>query len=132
MRVFSEGVPSPATMEQVHMISDNWGRRAIRLRGSWHGRLRLSMRHTSMHPRCGQRRWRVVMRSAKFVRLVPAFHPVLIFRRDRFLRGGDHSSFNAEGFAAVRFTEWQEKLRSSAPDTADRSGNAPEWDYRAD
>jgi hypothetical protein len=42
------------------------------------------------------------------MREVPAFHPVLIFRRDRFLRGGDHSSFNAEGFAAVRFTEWRE------------------------
>jgi hypothetical protein len=38
----------------------------------------------------------------------PPFHPVLEFRRDRFLRGGDHSSFNQEGFAAVRFTEWRE------------------------
>ncbi len=36
------------------------------------------------------------------------FHPVLIFRRDRFLRGGDHTSFNQMGFAAVRFTEWRE------------------------
>jgi hypothetical protein len=36
------------------------------------------------------------------------FHPVLEFRRDRFLRGGDHTSFNGEGFAAVRFTEWRE------------------------
>jgi hypothetical protein len=30
------------------------------------------------------------------------------FRLDRFLRGGDHSSFNQQGFAAVRFTEWRE------------------------
>ena len=37
-----------------------------------------------------------------------SFHPVLELRRDRFLRGGDHSSFNAEGFTAVRFTEWRE------------------------
>jgi hypothetical protein len=36
------------------------------------------------------------------------FHPVLEFRLDRFLRGGDHYSFNQEGFAAVRFTEWRE------------------------
>jgi len=28
--------------------------------------------------------------------------PLLIFRLDRFLRGGDHSSFNQQGFAAVR------------------------------
>ncbi|MCA9311505.1 MAG: M28 family metallopeptidase, partial [Phycisphaerales bacterium] len=31
--------------------------------------------------------------------------PRLIFRPDRFLRGGDHSAFNEQGFAAVRFTE---------------------------
>jgi hypothetical protein len=37
-----------------------------------------------------------------------SFQPVLEMRRDRFLRGGDHASFNAEGFAAVRFTEWRE------------------------
>ena len=36
------------------------------------------------------------------------FHPVLELRLDRFLRGGDHSSFNQQGFAAVRFTEWRE------------------------
>jgi hypothetical protein len=32
----------------------------------------------------------------------------LVFRPDRYMRGGDHSSFNAEGFAAVRLTEWRE------------------------
>jgi hypothetical protein len=31
-------------------------------------------------------------------------------RLDRFLRGGDHSSFSAEGFPAVRFTEWRENF----------------------
>jgi hypothetical protein len=36
------------------------------------------------------------------------FTPVLEFRLDRFLRGGDHSSFNQQGFAGVRFTEWRE------------------------
>ena len=34
--------------------------------------------------------------------------PLLIFRLDRFLRGGDHLSFNQQGFAAVRFTEFSE------------------------
>lgn len=34
--------------------------------------------------------------------------PLLIFRLDRFLRGGDHLSFNRAGFAAVRFTEFRE------------------------
>ena len=32
-------------------------------------------------------------------------HPRLIFRADRFLRGGDHESFNAAGFPAIRFVE---------------------------
>jgi hypothetical protein len=34
--------------------------------------------------------------------------PVLVFRLDRYLRGGDHYSFNQQGFAAVRFTEFRE------------------------
>jgi len=34
--------------------------------------------------------------------------PVLIFRLDRYLRGGDHYSFNQQGFSAVRFTEFRE------------------------
>jgi hypothetical protein len=34
--------------------------------------------------------------------------PMLVFRLDRYLRGGDHYSFNKEGFAAVRFTEFRE------------------------
>lgn len=34
--------------------------------------------------------------------------PLLIFRLDRYLRGGDHSSFNQAGFAGVRFSEFRE------------------------
>ncbi len=34
--------------------------------------------------------------------------PMLVFRPDRFLRGGDHLSFNEQGYAAVRFTEYRE------------------------
>ena len=36
--------------------------------------------------------------------------PLLIFRPDRFQRGGDHYSFNQQGFAAVRFTEFRENF----------------------
>jgi len=35
-------------------------------------------------------------------------NPLLTFRLDRYLRGGDHYSFNQQGFAAVRFTEFRE------------------------
>jgi Peptidase family M28 len=34
--------------------------------------------------------------------------PMMIFRQDRYLRGGDHFSFNQQGFAAVRITEFRE------------------------
>ncbi|MFZ0319567.1 MAG: M28 family metallopeptidase, partial [Candidatus Sulfotelmatobacter sp.] len=34
--------------------------------------------------------------------------PMPVFRLDRYLRGGDHYSFNQQGFAAVRFTEYRE------------------------
>jgi acetylornithine deacetylase/succinyl-diaminopimelate desuccinylase-like protein len=34
--------------------------------------------------------------------------PMLVFRLDRYLRGGDHYSFNQQGFSAVRFTEFRE------------------------
>jgi hypothetical protein len=34
--------------------------------------------------------------------------PLLVFRLDRYLRGGDHISFNGQGYAAVRFTEYRE------------------------
>ncbi len=34
--------------------------------------------------------------------------PILVFRLDRYRRGGDHYAFNGQGFAAVRFTEYRE------------------------
>jgi hypothetical protein len=34
--------------------------------------------------------------------------PMLVFRLDRYLRGGDHYSFNQHGFSAVRLTEFRE------------------------
>lgn len=37
--------------------------------------------------------------------------PLLVFRVDRYLRSGDHYSFNQEGFAAVRLTEFREDFR---------------------
>ena len=50
---------------------------------------------------------------ARYVRkvaeqVVPAFEVSLIFRADRFGRGGDHTPFVQEGFAGIRFTEARE------------------------
>ncbi len=44
-------------------------------------------------------------------RHVPKMTVDIIYRRDRFLRGGDHSPFLDAGFAAVRFTEPNEDFR---------------------
>lgn len=41
---------------------------------------------------------------------VRGFSPILVLRKDRFQRGGDHTSFNNEGFTAVRFTEGVEEF----------------------
>jgi hypothetical protein len=38
------------------------------------------------------------------------FRPMMVFRQDRFLRGGDHTSFNEQGFSAVRLTEFHENF----------------------
>ena len=38
----------------------------------------------------------------------PGIKPLLVLRLDRYLRGGDHYSFNQQGYAAVRFTEYCE------------------------
>ena len=52
--------------------------------------------------------------EARYIRQIAAqylpssFQPMLVFRPDRFLRGGDHTSFNRQGFAAVRITEYHE------------------------
>jgi Zn-dependent M28 family amino/carboxypeptidase len=51
--------------------------------------------------------------TARFVAEVGALYalpvqPTMVFRADRFLRGGDHLAFNEQGFAAVRFTTVEE------------------------
>jgi hypothetical protein len=40
-----------------------------------------------------------------------AVQPMLVFRQDRFLRGGDHIPFNDAGFPAIRFTEVSENYK---------------------
>ncbi len=90
VRVFSENVPASATPEEMRRI--------------------LALGYESDSP--SRELARAVTYTARTYTdaapLMTRVAPVLEFRRDRFLRGGDHSSFNEEGFAAVRFTEWRE------------------------
>ena len=43
-------------------------------------------------------------------------------RPDRYLRGGDHTSFNKEGFSAVRITEWREDFNHQHQDVRIENG----------
>src|SRR5215813_4482102 len=84
VRVFSEGVPAAADEKQLRWIrnlggeSDSPSREVARYLAEVAGTYSTGIK------------------------------PLLIFRLDRYLRGGDHSSFNQQGFAAVRLTEFRE------------------------
>lgn len=64
-------------------------------------------------------------------RYVDNLNVVLVYRNDRFLRGGDHTSFVRNGFAAVRITEMNENYEHQHQDvrTEDsiRYGDLPEF-----
>jgi hypothetical protein len=46
----------------------------------------------------------------------------LVYRRDRFLRGGDQGSFQSEGFTAVRLTEMNEDFTHQHQDLRTENG----------
>jgi acetylornithine deacetylase/succinyl-diaminopimelate desuccinylase-like protein len=110
VRVFSEGVPGPATLDQLHEIQTIGAENDSPAREL--ARAIVDVDRTYFHPT--SQRLSVGTPAGQphnmAMRMIPAFHPVMIFRRDRFGRGGDHTSFSNEGFAAVRFTEWLENF----------------------
>jgi acetylornithine deacetylase/succinyl-diaminopimelate desuccinylase-like protein len=84
VRVFSEGLPSAATEQDIRRIRGLGGENDSASR-----------------------------QLARYIVDVgraydAGVRPMLVFRLDRYLRGGDHSSFNQQGFTAVRFTEFLE------------------------
>ncbi len=56
----------------------------------------------------------------------PGFDVHMVFRHDRFGRGGDHSPFNATGYAAVRITTPMENFshQHNATDTFENTAPA--------
>jgi len=83
---------------------------------------------------------RELARYAKEIgdRYQQGFRGELIFRGDRFLRGGDHASFNTNGFAAIRFVEPVENFahqhQNVRTENGVRFGDLPEFmdfDYLA-
>ena len=55
---------------------------------------------------------------------IPNFGVKLIYRRDRFLRGGDHLPFHEQGFAAVRFSEAKEHFDHQHQDVRTEDGKS--------
>ncbi len=88
VRVFSQGVPTTATPQEIERS--------------------LSLGLESDDP--SRELARTVAAVGRTYFAASRFQPVLEFRLDRFLRGGDHYSFNQQGFAAIRFTEWRENF----------------------
>jgi len=87
VRVFSEGVPSNESPEEANT------RRGV-----------------------GGENDSASRQLARFIketcqRYVPGMRVMMVYRRDRYLRGGDHIPFLERGFAAVRFTEPNEDYR---------------------
>ncbi len=121
VRVFSEGVPPSATPEQVRVIerlgaeSDSPSRELARAIVDVSRSYFVGGATRASYPGPGRPR-------SNAIGAVPAFHPVMIFRSDRFLRGGDHTSFNEEGFTAVRFTEWRENFDHQHQNVRTESG----------
>ena len=86
VRVFSESYPAAATPEQLQKI------RAL----------------GQVDDSPSRELARAMADAARTYTRRNDFAPFLVSRPDRYLRGGDHTSFNKEGFAAVRLTEWRE------------------------
>ncbi|MFC0517364.1 M28 family peptidase [Mucilaginibacter angelicae] len=86
VRVFSDGVPTAATDKQVAALKSLGGE--------------------------NDSPSRQLARYAKEIgeRYVDQLDVKLIYRRDRYLRGGDHLPFLEQGFTAVRFTEMNENF----------------------
>jgi len=55
-------------------------------------------------------------------RYVDHLEVVMIYRNDRFLRGGDHTQFVNRGYAAVRFTEMNENYYHQHQDVRTENG----------
>jgi hypothetical protein len=55
-------------------------------------------------------------------RYVEQLEVKLIYRRDRYLRGGDHTPFSQQGFAAVRITEMNEDFNRQHQDVRTENG----------
>jgi Peptidase family M28/Fibronectin type III domain len=108
VRVFSEGVPSNETQQEATTRRSVGGEDDSASR-----QLARFIKETSE-------------------RYVPAMKVWMIYRRDRFGRGGDHIPFLERGFAAVRFTEpnenYQHQHQNVRIENGVQYGDLPQFD----
>lgn len=57
-------------------------------------------------------------------RYIDNMQVVMVYRNDRFLRGGDHTAYVENGYAAVRFTEMNENYTRQHQDVRNENGIA--------
>ena len=84
VRVFSEGVPSNETEQEANTRRGTGGE----------------------NDSASRQLARFIKETADIYS--PKFSVMMVYRRDRYLRGGDHIPFLERGFSAVRFTETNE------------------------
>jgi hypothetical protein len=100
VRVFSEGLPAAATEQEIRRIRGLGGE-------SDSGSRQLA---------------RYIAEVGRTYAGDVGVKPMLVFRLDRYLRGGDHYSFNQEGFSGVRFTEFREDFHHQHQDVRTENG----------
>jgi hypothetical protein len=98
VRIFSEGLPANLLGEgQMLSEADNGGLRMLRQLGA-------------ENDSPSRQLARYIASDVAPYLAGGSVQPKLVFRQDRFLRGGDHTSFNEQGFPAVRITEFEENF----------------------
>jgi len=100
LRVFSEGVPATETPEQQR------------------ARRQLSNENDASSRQLA----RYAVSAARQYVGAGGYSVLLEYRPDRFLRGGDHTPFNQQGYAAVRFTETNENFNHQHQDLRTENG----------
>jgi hypothetical protein len=100
VRVFSEGLPAAATEQEIRRIRGLGGENDS-------GSRQLA---------------RYIADVGRSYKDDVGVKPILVFRLDRYLRGGDHSSFNQQGFTAIRFTEFREDFHHQHQNVRSENG----------
>ncbi len=100
LRVFSEGVPATETPDQAK------------------ARRQLSNENDASSRQLA----RYAQQAARQYVSAGGYGVLLEYRPDRFLRGGDHTPFNQQGYAAVRFTETNENFNHQHQDLRTENG----------